>query len=84
MDLPDFVKESVPQIQILCTFQARLTKTFALFRLVWLESKQKRIRSKKETPAEAGVVNSLEARPGFEPGIKALQASALPLGHLAI
>ena len=38
----------------------------------------------KETPAEAGVVNSLEARPGFEPGIKALQASALPLGHLAI
>ena len=25
----------------------------------------------------------LEARPGFEPGIKALQASALPLGHLA-
>ena len=39
---------------------------------------------KKETPAEAGVVNLLEARPGFEPGIKALQASALPLGHLAI
>ena len=38
----------------------------------------------KETPAKAGVVNSLEARPGFEPGIKALQASALPLGHLAI
>lgn len=27
---------------------------------------------------------ALEARPGFEPGIKALQASALPLGHLAI
>ena len=23
MDLPDFIKESVPQIQILCTFQAR-------------------------------------------------------------
>jgi len=23
VDLPDFVKESVPQIQILCTFQAR-------------------------------------------------------------
>ena len=38
----------------------------------------------KETPAKAGVVTLLEARPGFEPGIKALQASALPLGHLAI
>ena len=24
---------------------------------------------------------SMEARPGFEPGIKALQASALPLGY---
>ncbi|EWC93320.1 hypothetical protein HMPREF1492_1171 [Atopobium sp. BS2] len=23
MDLPDFIKESVSQIQILCTFQAR-------------------------------------------------------------
>ena len=27
---------------------------------------------------------SLEATPGFEPGIKALQAHALPLGHVAI
>ena len=26
---------------------------------------------------------SLEAKPGFEPGVKALQASALPLGHFA-
>ena len=26
MDLPDFVKESVAQIQILCTFQARAAK----------------------------------------------------------
>ena len=26
VDLPDFVKESVPQIQILCTFQARLAR----------------------------------------------------------
>ena len=25
VDLPDFVKESVPQIQILCTFQAGLS-----------------------------------------------------------
>ena len=28
VDLPDFVKESVPQIQILCTFQARVTRTW--------------------------------------------------------
>ena len=85
MDLPDFVKESVPQIQILCTFQARLTKTFALFRhaIQSLSKRSGRRARQKETPAEAGVVNSLEARPGFEPGIKALQASALPLGHLA-
>ena len=26
----------------------------------------------------------LEATPGFEPGVKALQASALPLGHVAL
>ena len=25
----------------------------------------------------------MEATPGFEPGVKALQASALPLGHFA-
>ena len=25
----------------------------------------------------------MEATPGFEPGVKALQASALPLGHVA-
>ena len=25
----------------------------------------------------------MEAKPGFEPGVKALQASALPLGHFA-
>ena len=30
-----------------------------------------------------GVKIFLEARTGFEPVIKALQASALPLGHLA-
>ena len=28
--------------------------------------------------------NHMEAAPGFEPGVKALQASALPLGHFAI
>ena len=28
VDLPDFCKESVPQIQILCTFQARVTRTW--------------------------------------------------------
>ena len=27
---------------------------------------------------------AMEATPGFEPGVKALQASALPLGHVAI
>ena len=26
----------------------------------------------------------MEAKPGFEPGVKALQASALPLGHFAL
>ena len=26
----------------------------------------------------------LEAKPGFEPGVRALQAPALPLGHFAI
>ena len=26
----------------------------------------------------------MEATPGFEPGVKALQASALPLGHVAM
>ncbi len=30
------------------------------------------------------VRGKLEATPGFEPGVKALQASALPLGHVAI
>ena len=28
-------------------------------------------------------MGDLEAKPGFEPGVKALQASALPLGHFA-
>ncbi len=32
----------------------------------------------------AASANPLEATPGFEPGIKALQASALPLGHVAL
>ena len=31
-----------------------------------------------------GYLKKLEATPGFEPGVKALQASALPLGHVAI
>ena len=29
------------------------------------------------------ILKRLEATPGFEPGVKALQASALPLGHVA-
>ena len=35
MDLPDFAKESVAQIQILCTFQARAAKG----RCVWRETR---------------------------------------------
>ena len=35
MDLPDFVKESVAQIQILCTFQARAAKS----RRAWRETR---------------------------------------------
>ena len=31
-----------------------------------------------------GAFEILEATPGFEPGVKALQASALPLGHVAM
>ena len=39
-------------------------------------------RSKKG--ADAGtLLETMEATPGFEPGVKALQASALPLGHVA-
>ena len=37
--------------------------------------------TKKPRSKERGF---LEAPPGFEPGIKALQASALPLGYSAI
>lgn len=29
------------------------------------------------------MIERMEATPGFEPGVKALQASALPLGHVA-
>ena len=42
------------------------------------------MRNEKGTCRGRCPVRALEARPGFEPGIKALQASALPLGHLAI
>jgi len=35
VDLPDFVKESVAQIQILCTFQARAAKS----RRTWRETR---------------------------------------------
>ena len=38
----------------------------------------------REGPREGPLSGSfLEATPGFEPGVKALQASALPLGHVA-
>ena len=38
----------------------------------------------KRGPPEGGPLGDLEAKPGFEPGVKALQASALPLGHFAV
>ena len=37
-----------------------------------------------EKGAPKDPLSCLEAKPGFEPGVKALQASALPLGHFAI
>ena len=37
----------------------------------------------KRGPPFGGPLGDLEAKPGFEPGVKALQASALPLGHFA-
>ena len=43
------------------------------------------MRDKKAAPlARSRFQFLLEATPGFEPGVKALQASALPLGHVAI
>jgi len=41
VDLPDFVKESVAQIQILCTFQARAAKG----RRAWRETRALGARS---------------------------------------
>ena len=41
------------------------------------------LRAYEKGPAR-GPCDGLEAKPGFEPGVKALQASALPLGHFAI
>ena len=38
----------------------------------------------KRGPPFGGPLGGLEAKPGFEPGVKALQASALPLGHFAV
>ncbi len=34
--------------------------------------------------APKGARHGLEAKPGFEPGVRALQARALPLGHFAV
>ena len=41
------------------------------------------LRAYEKGPAR-GPCDGLEAKPGFEPGVKALQASALPLGHFAV
>ena len=43
---------------------------------------QRVARQEKRHPRR-GCRQFLEAKPGFEPGVKALQASALPLGHFA-
>ena len=39
--------------------------------------------NEKGPSGKEGPLGDLEAKPGFEPGVKALQASALPLGHFA-
>ena len=41
-------------------------------------------RERKGALFSEGPLGDLEAKPGFEPGVKALQASALPLGHFAV
>ena len=41
-------------------------------------------RERKGALLPEGPWGGLEAKPGFEPGVKALQASALPLGHFAV
>ena len=41
-------------------------------------------RERKGALRKEGPLGGLEAKPGFEPGVKALQASALPLGHFAV
>ena len=38
MDLPDFVKESVPQIQILCTFQADFSRRNSGFKVGFMDA----------------------------------------------
>ena len=48
-------------------------------RLLWHPN----LVANKKPPLRGGFV-FLEARTGFEPVMKALQASALPLGHLAV
>ena len=40
-------------------------------------------RKRSLHPVQRPFEYELEATPGFEPGVKALQASALPLGHVA-
>ncbi len=44
------------------------------------------VSANSTTPAYLGLqlIFKLEATPGFEPGIKVLQTSALPLGYAAI
>ena len=48
------------------------------------ESPPSGARERKGALLSEGPLGDLEAKPGFEPGVKALQASALPLGHFAV
>ena len=42
------------------------------------------MRTRQRKGAPEGACHILEAKPGFEPGVRALQARALPLGHFAV
>ena len=42
------------------------------------------VRAATKKGAPEGARKILEAKPGFEPGVRALQARALPLGHFAV
>ena len=71
MDLPDFAKESVAQIQILCTFQARAAKGRRVQQKVGACG-EKPVRSERMDPAWR-VMRSMSAREHRSP--KAISVS---------